>query len=166
MKPSRTLSGLPRDRSLPHPNVLHFLSIEKLRPPGLFPEFQRANLIREVKKKCRNKGKQSSKWKQYQFSHKKSQGPFISSLKVLIIFWAISLSCFADTKTLTRKKLAAWWPQVQWLQTVWNQKVDDANFWNTTLLPHHLSTRRMSTSWWGTLQAPPQCFFWMPKGFL
>ena len=55
MKPSRTLSGLPRDRSLPHPNVLHFLSIEKLRPPGLFPEFQRANLIREVKENAGTK---------------------------------------------------------------------------------------------------------------
>ena len=50
MKPSRTLWGLPRDRSLPHPNVLHFLSVEKLRPPGLFTELQRANLVREVKK--------------------------------------------------------------------------------------------------------------------
>ena len=50
MKPSRTLWGLPRDRSLLHPNVLHFLSVEKLRPPGLFTELQRANLVREVKK--------------------------------------------------------------------------------------------------------------------
>ena len=78
--------GSPRDRSLPHPNVLHFLSIEKLRPPGLFPEFQRANLIREVKKNAGTKENSQVSENSTSLAIKQSQGPFISSLKVLIIF--------------------------------------------------------------------------------
>ena len=55
----------------------------------------------------------------------------------------ISLSCFADTETLTRwEKLTVCCSQAHRPQTGWNQNVDDAD----SHLPPHQPIRRMSTS--------------------
>ena len=39
------------------------------------------------------------------------------------------------------------WPQAHRPQTGWNQKVDNEDSWNITLLPHHQPIRLMFMSW-------------------
>ena len=66
------------------------------------------------------------------------QGPKV------IIFEAISLSCFAGTEIPTRwKKLTAYWSQAGRPQMGWNQKVNDIDSW----LPHHQPIRRVLINW-------------------
>lgn len=149
--------GLPKDRSLPHPNVLHFLSAEKLKPPSLSLKLQRANLVRKWKIAGTKENSQVSE-NSTSLAIKQSQGPFISSLKVLIIFWAISLSCSADRPSAGRSSYLHDDHKLNDSRQ-FGTGIDDANFRNTTPLPHHQPIRRMSLGWWGTLQAPPQCFF-------
>ena len=102
-----------------------------------FPEFQRGRfkklLIRELRG-CETREKQSRETIVQPWG------------KVLVphqwIHITISLSCFADTETLTRWVWCAAHKQCR-PQTSWNQKVDDAD----SHLPHHQPIRRTSKRW-------------------
>ena len=101
------LWGLPGDRPPPTttPCVPCFLFVEKLSPPR--PEFQRAN-----SEKWENAETKENSKVIYNntLATKQKSGALRSFQGLEIIFWAIALHCFTDTKGPARWKLAAcWW---------------------------------------------------------
>ena len=84
----------------PHPRPAHVLCLplvcRKTSASEPFPEFQRIHLIREVRK-CGNKNSQA---RQSNNSLAIKQSQVSSSFsRAVMLFWAMSLSCLADTET-------------------------------------------------------------------
>ena len=82
------------------------------------------NLIRGVRK-CRKKGKQSSKPNNNSLVIKQSQGRLVPPQGLYMISWAISFELFCRYWNLGWKKLTVCCPLAQRPQAGWNQKVDD-----------------------------------------
>ena len=110
-------------------------------------------------KECRNKGKAVKK---QQFCHK-TESQFHQGMYLTI--WCKSLSCSAGTKAPTQVEDGNYMLRPQ---TGWNQRADDWDFCNTTLLPHHQPLRRKSCA----LQPSPLVMLpfktlpWKPLGSL
>ena len=134
-----------------HPTLCHQAPVCKVLA---VPKFLRAYLIRVTQ--IERKTVKQDKVLTVLFVLKLSQRPLVPPQGLWIIFWATSLSGFTDTKAPTKwKKLTSCWPQAGRPHTSWNQKVDDVNSWNITLLPHHQPIRQIPKSWSGTLWPCP-----------
>ena len=112
----------------PPPHVLCLPSVcRNTLASWAFPEFQRVNLIREMRK-CRKENTQTRQ-NNNSLAIKQSQGPLAASQGLQIIFWAVSFELFCTY----------WDPhqmEARRPQTGWNQKADDAD--------SHQPMRRMS----------------------
>ena len=85
LTPSRTLRGLPDNTPLP-PCPPPLICREILAYKA-FPKFQRADLIRGVRK-CLNKGKSQAKQNNSSLAIKPSRGPLVPPQGLQIISWA------------------------------------------------------------------------------
>ena len=125
------------------------VTCRKILASQAFPKCQSINLIRE--ENVETKENSQARQNYNSLAIKQIKGPWVPPQELQVISWAIAFELLCRYWNPHQVEVNCMLPQASWLQTGWNQKVDDTDF----LLPYHQPIRRRSTNWSHTLQPSP-----------